>query len=89
MRVTKKMLEAKVELLNKVTNSPQEYRTGSNTNIGHYMLDGAYGGYALHRVMNETGGVNNVFRCGHVPARELAGLVDAYIQGIYDYGDVS
>lgn len=54
-------------------------------NIGNFHLSGAYGGVSLHEMTTDGGGVvRDVFRCGHVPKRELAGLIDAYMQRIYD-----
>lgn len=48
-------------------------------NIGNYHLSGAYGGVALHRMENSGGGVSDVLRVGHVPKRELYGLMQAFI----------
>ena len=82
-RITRKHLEAKIAYLNDLTGSPGDYWAGDTrqTAIGHYHLDGAYGGWALHRTMNHSGGVRDVFECGHVSARELAALISAYIKG--------
>jgi hypothetical protein len=71
-----------------MTKSPAEpYRTVDGkavANKGNYHISGAYGGYCLHRMVNESGGVSDVFSCGHVPARELAALMSAYTAGLYD-----
>lgn len=83
-RITRKHLDAKVAHLNELTSSPIDYWEAGDTlrtAIGHYHLDGAYGGWALHRTTNHSGGVHDVFECGHVSARELAGLASAYIKG--------
>lgn len=40
-----------------------------------FAIDGAYGGYAFER--NDS----NVFRNGHQPAREVYGLMWAYLEG--------
>lgn len=87
-RITIKHLEAKADTINRMTNSPVEssrmvdgkYRA----NVGNYHISCAYGGYCLHRMVNEFGGARDVFSCGHVPARELAGLMSAYMIGLYD-----
>ena len=50
--------------------------------VGMFYVDGAYGGWSLYRMMNEAGGVTDVLRSGHVPARELYGLMHAYLEGI-------
>lgn len=86
-RITLDMLERKVTYLNKITGNPSEpYTKGddgrSRANIGHYCLDGAYGGVALYQLESETGGVRSVFNVGHVPKRELYALICAYIAGI-------
>lgn len=88
IRITRAHLDAKAATLNKMTYSPAEpshmvdgkYRA----NVGNYHINGAYGGYCLHRTVNEAGGVSDVFSCGHVPARELAGLISAYMAGLHD-----
>jgi len=84
---TKRELEAVVERLNRITNSPLATYTKRDdgkftANIGNYHLSGAYGGYALHRLVNEAGGVQDVLRSGHVPKAELCRLMHAYIQGV-------
>jgi hypothetical protein len=87
-RITRQFLDAKADTLNGMTNSPVEpYRTVDGkavANKGNYHISGAYGGYCLHRMCNESGGVSDVFSCGHIPARELAGLMSAYMAGLYD-----
>jgi len=88
MRITRKHLDAKASTINSMTNSPAEpYRTvdGKLTaNVGNYHIGRAYGGYSLHRMANESGGAHYVFNIGHVSARELAGLMSAYMAGLYD-----
>lgn len=85
-RVSIKDLEAIVARINRITGSPMEPYTrsshGSVANIGNYHLSGAYGGYALHRMSNEAGGIIDALRSGHVSKRELRDLMFAYIAGI-------
>ena len=86
-RITIKFLNAQCARLNRITNSPMESYTrgldGSfKANVGCYHISQAYGGYALHRMHNEGGGVSEPLSTGHVPARELSGLISAYIAGI-------
>ena len=87
-RITRAHLDAKVRTINSMTGSPDEpYRTVNGkavANKGNYHISQAYGGYSLHRMSNESGGVSDVFSIGHVPARELAALLSAYTAGIYD-----
>jgi hypothetical protein len=87
-RITRAHLDAKADTLNRMTNSPVESSRmvdGKWTaNVGNYHISGAYGGYCLHRMVSESGGVRDVFNCGHTTARELAGLMSAYIAGLHD-----
>jgi hypothetical protein len=53
-----------------------------NATVGMYYIDGAYGGVELHRMVNESGGVSDVFRVGHVPKRDLYRLMHAFLDGI-------
>jgi hypothetical protein len=86
-RITRSFLEAKARTLNGMTNSPVEpYRTVDGKavpNVGNYHISGAYDGYCLHR-MTEGGGASDVLDCGHVSAKQLAGLMSAYMAGLYD-----
>ncbi len=50
--------------------------------VGRYTLDGAYGGWTVHRIMNIGGGVETPITYGHVPARELYGLIHAWLSGL-------
>ena len=50
--------------------------------IGAYYIDGAYGGVALYRIVTDGGGVSDVLGCGHVPKRELANRMRAFIRGL-------
>ncbi len=87
-RITRSFLEAKANTINSMTKSPAEPSRMVDgkycANVGNYHISGAYGGYCLHRMCNEAGGVSDVFDCGHIPARELAGLMSAYTAGLYD-----
>lgn len=69
MRIKLRDLEQLVGIINKTTGSPTEYATRVDgkfkSNVGHYCLDGAYGGWKLVRVANEWGGNcrNNLRLC--------------------------
>lgn len=84
-RITKSNLNGVIELLNRVTNSPAEpyVKVGDKytAQVGNYHLSSAYGGYSLHHMANESGGVRDVFSRGHMPARELYELIHAYRRG--------
>jgi hypothetical protein len=87
-RITRAFLDAKADTINRMTNSPVESSRmvdGKWTaNVGNYHISSAYGGYCLHRMVNEGGGARDVFDCGHITARQLAALMSAYTAGLYD-----
>ena len=87
-RITRSFLEAKCNTLNSMRGAPAEPSRMVDgkycANVGNYHISGAYGGYCLHRMSNESGGVSDVFSCGHIPARQLAALMSAYTAGLYD-----
>ena len=78
--MTTKILESRIDFLNELTGSPKEtYTDGANP--GNYHLSGAYGGYALDRISNESGGVTSVFNCGYITKRDLYDRINAFIRG--------
>ncbi len=85
-RTTIENLETLVDRLNELTGQPEHSYRWINekhtANIGNYHLDWAYNGCSLQQMTNEGGGVRNVLTDGHVPKRELDGLIRAYIKGI-------
>ena len=92
MRVTLTMLKTRVAFLNKKMNRPADYFAGDfvqdakqgkiKTSVGNFCIDCAYGGYSLHEVTNEAGGVTDVFNIGHIPARDLMNLIYAFEAGM-------
>lgn len=92
-RITTKDLQAVVDRINRVTNSPMESWTRGadgklRANIGNYHLDSAYSGYGLCRMMNEGGGVTSVLP-GFVPKREIYEKMHAFLRGIYAAKEVA
>lgn len=85
-QISIKLLQAQVDRLNRMTGNPLEpwIRQGDRNvaQVGNYHLDGAYGGYALEQMSNESGGVSDVFRSGHLSKRELFSRIDAFMTGI-------
>lgn len=86
-RVTEKMLNQRIDYLNRLTNSPTEPWSHDESgkmkaNIGHFYLSGAYGGVCLHRMMSDSGGVSTPLGQGHRPKRELFDQLCAFIDGI-------
>jgi hypothetical protein len=84
-RVTVRDLDAIANRLNVMTGSPTEAYTNGRANVGNFHISQAYGGYSLHRIDNASGGIREVLRLGHVPARELQTAMFAYIYGMMDY----
>jgi hypothetical protein len=87
MRINEKDLKATADRINTVTGNALESYTKDGTeykcNIGNYHIDCAYGGYALHQMANEHGGVRDLFG-GHYTKRELYGKMQAYLSGLWD-----
>jgi hypothetical protein len=85
-RITVKDLESIIARINRETGSPAEPWTADATgrlraNIGNFHLSRAYGGFALHRMVTDGGGVSEPLHTGHVPARELLTQLHAYLYG--------
>ena len=53
--------------------------------VGCYHLSGAYGGWKLERLVNESGGCSDVFGCGFVSKRDLYNRMHAMLDGIEAY----
>ncbi len=85
-RITEKDLKATVDRINRATDSPIEsvQKTGTQYEwqIGNYHLSFAYGGVSLHRVVGVSGGVSDVFRCGHTTKRDLYERMHAFLAGL-------
>ncbi len=86
-RITEKMLEARVSMLNRITDQPEtpwsKTADGPGSNIGNYHVSHAYGGVCLHQMVNNThGAIRDVFSCGHIPKRELFDRICAMMDGI-------
>lgn len=80
-RITRKQLDTVADCINNTVGTPTEYMTDGVINTGHYTVSGCYGGYSLHQICNESGGCRDVFSVGHVSARELMGLMRAFLTG--------
>jgi hypothetical protein len=86
-RINRSFLNAQVSNLNRLMGLGNElYTYDENHDLtggveGVYLISSAYGGYALHK-MHESTGESDVFNMGHIPARQLSELIDAYMRGI-------
>lgn len=81
-RITDSNLDALCATLNRVTGSPAETYKDRKAQVGNFHIDSAYGGVALYRIANESGGCDDVLNVGHVSKRELWDLTHAYLRGI-------
>ena len=85
-RITQSQLQGKIDLLNELTGNPLnrfEMVDGKyRSQIGNHYLSMQNGGYALYRIVNEGGGINDIFSRGHGTKRELYGMICAYTSGI-------
>jgi hypothetical protein len=88
-RITIKHLRSMCDTLNRRTGSPMtpyvKDENGHNVGqIGCYIIDCAYGGYQLARIMNEGGGQTAPLGLGFGTARELYDKMRAYNAGMDD-----
>jgi hypothetical protein len=79
--ITVKNLQAVVDRINKATKSPAEPSNASGANVGNYHLAGAYSGYALHQVVDASGGIRDISNSGYISKRALYDLMFAYLAG--------
>lgn len=81
-RITDKNLQFRVDLINKLTGSPDSPYVDGECQIGNFHLSHAYGGVCLHRMHNESGGVSTPLVSCHVPKRQLHDMLCAFIAGL-------
>lgn len=88
--ITNKHLEGLIDRINIVTKNPTtswtKFKNGNiKPNIGNYHLDEAYGGVALHQMVNEQGGVDDIFNSGYMTKRDLYNRLSAFLKGLGSY----
>lgn len=81
--ISKKVLESKIQYLNRRTGNNQQPFNGKNWNVGSYYLCDQNGKYALYKVTSEKGSATNVLD-HYVSKSQLADLIDAYMAGVID-----
>jgi hypothetical protein len=85
-RITKKLLVSRIDTINSILGMPETPYSGSSqgftANIGNFHLSQAYGGYCVHRMCNENGGVSTPLWAGHIPARDAYERISAFIAGL-------
>ena len=77
-KITNKDLENKLDRINNIAG----HKDAPYSTIGAYCLDYAYGGVSLEKWVNDAGGVEDVFGCGHITKRELYNRINAYLLGL-------
>ena len=81
-RINNADLEGLANRINiKTGNCPVAWSHGE-ANVGNYHISGAYGGVSLHQMANTSGGIHEVFGCGHVPKRDLYNRMHTFLLGL-------
>lgn len=85
-RITKKQLQGRIETINSILGRPLTPYTRTDdklvANIGNFSLSQAYGGYGVHLMANDAGGVSCPIWDGHVSAREAYERISTFIRGL-------
>lgn len=87
-RITQRDLDGTVARLNTALDRPAEsWVKGDDgryhANIGNLHLDGAYGGWELHEMVTDGGGIHVLSSGGHVSKRELYQQLHAMLNVVY------
>lgn len=84
MIITEKMLNILVDRINKIAGTPMSYidKETRTINIGHYHLDGAYGGWKLVQTDNDGGGIRDISKTGYTSKRNLYNEMHMFIAGL-------
>jgi len=89
MRITKLMLQFKIDYLNKIMNvsiaryKPYKIDNRYISNIGHYYYSNTSNGYRLEKIVNTSGGCTDISLIGS--KSEIYNVVKSMIQGIEEY----
>ena len=85
-RITKKQLQSRIETINSILNRPATPYSQVDgkliANIGNFSLSQCYGGYCVHLMVNDGGGVSTPVWYGHIPARDAYERLSAFIAGL-------
>ena len=89
MRITKALLQARIDTINTLLYDSIETYDTTNKNgryiplVGRYQLSCGYGGYSVERLTGTGWGVSHACGTyGHMPARELELSLSGFIDGI-------
>ena len=85
-RITIENLNYLVDMLNQATDNPIKpyVRNDDGHTVaqgGNFHLDHAYGGIALHQMLN-GGGIRDVLNSGHVTKKDLYQRMQAFLEGV-------
>lgn len=80
-RLTRNDLDKLVQRLNTIAGAPQVPYVDGVAQIGHYMVERAYGGNKLVQIVSESGAARDVCYTGFVSTRTLYNAVVAFIKG--------
>jgi hypothetical protein len=85
-RITKKLLQARIETINSILGLPATpytlHEDGTRSvNQGVFILTQAYGGYGVGK-MSEEGGTWSAIWNGHISARDAYERISAFIAGL-------
>jgi len=82
-RITQRYLNSLCERINSAQKTPAKpYERIDDKligQVGNYHISGAYGGWCLYQIANVSGGVRDVFSCGHITKRDLYNRMRAYL----------
>lgn len=83
-QATRSALDVKAQRVNRITGSPDVGYDSTNQtfNVGHFFIEGAYGGVKLSRITTTGGCDRDVLGAGFVSKPRLADLMDAFIAGL-------
>lgn len=83
-RISEKDLQNLLARINEITNSPRTPYNGvtRKSNIGHYMLDCAYGGYNVARIVSDGGGITKPLGNGYHPKRVIYDRLYSFMLGL-------
>ena len=85
-RITKKLLQARIDTINSILGLPSTPYTLNedgtrSVNEGVFILTQAYGGYGVGK-MSDEGGVWSAIWNGHISARDAYERTSAFIAGL-------
>lgn len=90
-RITLATLDTLIRRLNVMTGMPQATYLRNHggderlvAQVGNYHLSAAYGGAALHQIVDAGGATRDVLRTGHTTKKDLYAQIHAYMSGLVD-----